>query len=163
MIPASRQRNYLQSGLYVVIVAVLALILIERLLTYAEAYEKARMEMTVSRLHAGLYARLAHLTLSGDAVAARALQAESPFAAVGWQPAEYLGEFDGVPPGNLEGIWYFDRLGRELVYRPNLQRYFLAPDPPAARFRVQIRRDPSGMASGVRLVPTEPIRWEPVP
>lgn len=159
----SRQRNYLQSGLYVVIVAVLALILIERLLTYAEAYEKARMEMTVSRLHSGLYARLAHLTLSGDAAAAGALQAESPFASVGWRPAEYLGEFDGVPSGELEGRWYFDRLSRELVYRPNLQRYFEAPDPPAARFQVELRTDPSGAPSGVRLVPTEPIRWAPVP
>jgi general secretion pathway protein G len=162
VIPASRQRNYLQSGLYVVIVAVLALILLERLLTYAEAYEKARMEMTVSRLQSGLYARLAHLTLSGDAAAAKALLAESPFAAIGWRPADYLGEFDGVPSGELEGRWYFDRLSGELVYRPNLQRYFLSPDPPAARFHVDIRRDASGTPTGVRLVPTEPIRWAPL-
>lgn len=163
MIPARRQRNYFQSGLYVVIAAVLAVILMERLLTYAEAYEKSRMEMTVSRLHAGLYARLAHLSLSGDAAAAKALQAESPFAAIGWRPAEYLGEFDGVPEGELDGRWYFDRLSRELVYRPNLQRYFVAPDPPAVRFQVEIRTDPSGAPSGVRLRPTEAIRWEPVP
>lgn len=146
-----------------VIVAVLAAILLERLLTYAEAYEKARMEMTVSRLHSGLYARLAHLSLSGDYAAAKALQTESPFAAIGWRSPEYLGEFDGAPSGDLEGSWYFDRLSRELVYRPNLQRYFLAPDPPAARFQVQIRSDSSGTALGIRLVPTEPIRWEPIP
>ena len=146
-----------------VIVAVLAAILLGRLLTYAEAYEKARMEVTLSRLQSGLYARLAYLSLSGDQAAARALQTESPFAAIGWRPPDYLGEFDGAPSGEPDGSWYFDRLSRELVYRPNLQRYFLAPDPPAARFQVELRTDASGTASGVRLVPTEPIRWEPVP
>ena len=161
MIPASRQRNYLQSGLYVVIVAVLALVLLERLLTYAEAYEKARMEMTVSRLQSGLYARLAHLSLSGDHAGAKALQAESPFAAIGWHPAEYLGEMDGPPPGTPGGVWYFDRLSRELVYRPNLTRHFRAPDPPAARFRVELRTGASGTASGISLRPVEPVGWEP--
>lgn len=163
MIAASRQRNYLQSGLYVVIAAVLAAILLERLLTYAEAYEKARMEVTLSRLHTGLYARLAHLVLNGDYAGAKALQRESPFAAIGWRPPEYLGELDGAPSGEPGGAWYFDRLSLELVYRPNLTRHFLAPDPPAARFRVQMRGDAPGRYSGVRLVPTEPIRWEPVP
>jgi hypothetical protein len=163
VIPASRQRNYLQSGLYVVIVAVLALILLERLLTYAEAYEKARMEVTLSRLQSGLYARLAHLSLSGDHAGTQALQSASPFASVGWHPPEYLGEMDGPPAGTPEGVWYFDRLSRELVYRPNLSRHFQAPEPPAARFVVEVRTSASGAALGVKLVPTEPIRWEPIP
>lgn len=158
-----RQRNYLQSGLYVVIAAVLAAVLLERLLTYAEAYEKARMEVTLSRLHAGLYARLAHLVLTGDYAAAKALQRESPFAAIGWRPPAYLGEFDGAPSGEPNGSWYFDRLSRVLVYRPNLKRHFLAPDPPVARFQVEMQTGTSGAYSGVRLVPTVPIRWEPEP
>lgn len=144
-----------------VIAAMLAAILLERLLTYAEAFEKARMEVTLSRLQSGLYARLAHLVLSGDYAAAKALQTESPFAAIGWRPPEYLGEFAGAPPGEPGGAWYFDRRSRELVYRPNLTRHFLAPDPPTARFRVQVRGDAPGGYSGVRLVPSEPIRWEP--
>ncbi|MGH8765397.1 MAG: hypothetical protein ACRET8_06740, partial [Burkholderiales bacterium] len=66
MIPASRQRNYLQSGLYVAIVGVLAFILLGRLLAYAEAAEKAGMETTLAQVHQALYAKVALLAMRGE-------------------------------------------------------------------------------------------------
>ena len=72
MITANR-RNYRQSALYVAIVGVLAAVLLERLLTYAEAAEKAAMEVTISNLQGALYARLAYHALRGEAASIESL------------------------------------------------------------------------------------------
>lgn len=167
MIPASRQRNYLQSALYVVIAGVVATVLLERLLTYAEAAEKAAMEATVSRLTNAMYARLAFLVLRGEYQAAGALEAQSPFRIAHAESPAYLGEFDGRPPGAEGGKWYFDRNRRELVYVPNLTRYLRGEDtgsaPTSIGFRAEVRKSPANVYAGVALVPTSRWRWDPRP
>lgn len=167
MIPASRQRNYLQSALYVIIVGVLAAVLLERLLTYAEAAEKAAMEATVSRLHAGLYFRLAMHALRAEYDEMDALAVKSPFATSEARASNYLGEFDGVP-GNAEGgNWLYDRSRHELVYVPNLKRYLeIGSDGGSAssiRFRVEVLRTSKEAYTGVALRPVAAFRWNPVP
>jgi hypothetical protein len=167
VIPASRQRNILQSALYVVIAGVLATVLLERLLTYAEATEKAAMEATLSRLTSAMYARLALNVLRGEPQAVEAMEAQSPFRVAHAYSPDYLGEYDGVPPHAEGGKWYFDRGRRELVYLPNLKRYLQGADdggvPPSLRFRTEIRKSAAGAYSGVVLVPTEDWRWDPRP
>lgn len=168
MIPASRPRNFLQSALYVAIVGVLAAVLLERLLTYAEAAEKGAMEATLSRLHAGLYARVAWLALRGEYKALETLQEQNPFAAADVRSANYLGEFVGVPPGDAaEGKWIFDRLRRELVYVPRLKRYLhieLDEGPEAGlRFRVEVQKASTHAYTGVVIKQVGDSRWEPLP
>lgn len=168
MIPANRQRNYLQSALYVVIVGVLATVLLERLLTYAEVAEKAAMEATLSRLHSGLYARVALHALRGEYEALESLQDQSPFAAAKVETSNYLGEFVGVPAGDVaEGKWIFDRLRHELVYVPNLRRYLhLALDEGDAaglRFRMEVQKTSKNTYTGVTIRQVGGARWEPVP
>lgn len=168
MIPANRQRNYLQSALYVAIAGILAAVLLERLLTYAEAAEKATVEATISRLQSALYARVAYLVLRGEYDQLEALPRRSPFAVTRAEATNYLGEYDGSPPGPAQtGSWYFDRQRAELVYRPNLTRYFKAADGKAAfpelRFRVEVQRSSKHAYSAVMLKPTISNRWEPVP
>jgi hypothetical protein len=168
VIPASRQRNYLQSALYVVIAGLVATVLLERLLTYAEAAEKASVEATVSRLNSAMYARLALLVLRGEQQVVGALDAESPFRIAHAESPAYLGEFDGPPPGADGGKWYFDRSRRELVYLPNLKRYLHADDdagiaPESISFRTEVHKSATGAYSGVVLVPARPWRWDPRP
>lgn len=168
MILVNRQRNYLQSALYVVIVGVLATVLLERLLTYAEVAEKSAMEATLSRLHSGLYVRVAYLALRGEYEALEVLQEQSPFVAADARSANYLGELAGIPAdGAAEGKWFFDRPRRELVYVPNLQRYLLPrPDEASAkalRFRVEVRKASKGRYLGVVITPVGGTRWEPLP
>lgn len=164
MIPASRQRNYLQSALYVAIVGVLSAILLERLLTYAEVAEKAAMEATIGNLHAALYTRLVEAAVRGDAKGVAELEQRSPFLTTKALSRNYLGSLAEAPPAaEAEGKWYFDRSRRELVYRPNLDRYFRAPATREARYRVQVLRADSGAYVGVALVPVFPILWEPGP
>lgn len=168
MIPANRQRNYLQSALYVAIAGILAAVLLERLLTYAEAAEKATVEATISRLQSALYVRVAYLALRGEYDQLEALPRRSPFVVTQAETTNYLGEYDGSPPGDVQtGKWHFDRQRAELVYRPNLARYFGASDGAAAvpelRFRVEVQKSSKYSYSGVMLKPTIANRWEPVP
>ena len=167
MIPANRQRNYLQSGVYVAIFGVLAAVLLERLLTYAEAAEKAAMEVTVSRLSSALYAQLAFLALRGEYDAIEALPGQSPFVVTRATSSSYLGEFDGAPPGAEGGSWYFDRARGELVYLPNLKRHFEAmgetASVPALRFRVEVQKASKTAYTGVVLRPIGAVNWDPRP
>jgi hypothetical protein len=168
MIPASRQRNYLQSALYVAIAGILATVLLERLLTYAEAAEKATVEATIGRLQSALYVRVAFLALRGEYDQLEALPRRSPFVVTHAEATNYLGEYDGSPPGDVQtGKWHFDRQRAELVYRPNLARYFEAPDGggavPELRFRVELQKTSKYSYSGVMLRPTVSSRWEPIP
>jgi hypothetical protein len=165
VIPASRQRNYLQSGLYVIIAGILAAVLLERLLTYAEAAEKAAMEMTLSQLHSGLYARVALLALRGEYETIDALPRRSPFATAVMQATNYRGEFVGVPAEIEGGNWLYDRLRNELVYVPNLKRYLVADpddlDVAHLRFRLEVLRSPTQSVVGVAVRPVAAFRWDP--
>lgn len=167
MIPASRQRNYLQSALYVVIAGLAAALLLERLLTYAEAAEKAAMEATLSRLSTAMYARLALLVLRGDYQAVATLEQQSPFRIARAETPAYIGEFDGAPPNAEGGKWYFDRGLRQLVYMPNLKRHLegeRSGDPlMEIRFRTEVRKSGANAYAGVALIPTGDWRWDPRP
>ena len=166
MIPASRPRNYLQSALYVAIAGVIAVMLVERLLAYAEVAEKAAMEATVSQLNSALYARLAYLALRGEYEAIEELPDKSPFATAEAGSAAYLGEFDDAPPGGVErGKWYFDHGRRELVYSPRFRRYLFSVDEGQAlgsvRFVLEVRKSSNHAYRGVALRPAGVWRWEP--
>ena len=168
MIPANRQRNYFQSAVYVAIAAVLATVLLERLLTYAEAAEKAGMEATVARLNSALYVRLAYHSLRGEYQVIEAMRSQSPFAVTRSQTADYLGEFDGIPEDALgSGKWLYDRKRAELVYLPNLKRHLSLPaealEAGAIRFRVELTQASRFTYTGVAIKAVAPFEWEPFP
>jgi hypothetical protein len=166
VISAGRQRNYLQSGLYLVIAGILAAVLLERFLTYAEAAEKAAMEATLSQLHATLYARVAFLALRGEYETIEALPRRSPFLTAVMQAGNYRGEFVGVPAEIEGGSWLYDQLRNELVYVPNLTRYLVAdpnePDVAHLRFRLEVRKASKFAYTGVALQSVTAFRWDPI-
>ena len=163
MIPADRQRNYLQSGLYVIIAGVAAAILLERLLTYAEAAEKSAMEVTLSQLHSALYARVALYAMRGEYETLETLTTRSPFLTAQVRSPNYLGEFDGVPPEAKSGSWLYDRIRHELVYVPRLTRYMSGGTPPLPRYRVEVTKSAKYAYTGVSLKPVGALRWQPLP
>ena len=162
MIPADRQRNYLQSALYVIIAGVAAATLLERLLTYAEAAEKAAMEVTLSQLHSALYARVALLAIRGEYETLESLTVQSPFLTAQVRSPNYLGEFDGVPPEAESGNWLYDRARHELVYVPRLTRHLSGGSPPLPRYRVEVYKSAKYAYSGVALKPVGALRWDPL-
>lgn len=165
MIPAHRQRNYLQSALYVIVAGICATILLERLLAYAEAAEKYAMEATLSRLHSALYARVAYYAMRQENAAIAALPGASPFVTADAAAPNYLGEFDGVPVEASGGRWLFDRGRRELVYLPRLSRYLeggAGREAPAyLRFKVRLAESPQKSYTAVALEPVEAYVWAP--
>jgi len=167
VIPASRQRNYLQSGLYVIVIGILAAVLLERLLTYAEAAEKAAMEATLSRLHAALYTRAAYLAMSGKHEAIEAFATRSPFISGAMNAPNYVGEFVGLPSTLEGGTWFFDRVRNELVYVPRLTRHLQADADdqalPRLRFRLEVLGSSRTALTGISLRPVGRAHWDPVP
>jgi hypothetical protein len=166
VIPADRQRNYLQSGLYVAIVGVLAALLLGRLLDYAEVAEKAGMQTTLAQVHQALYARVALLAMRGEYEALEALPRSNPLAGTAGLGSNYVGEFDASPPdSSLSGIWYFDRSRSELVYRPRLASHLIVPEgaAPELRYRIELKRLSSHVYSGVAIRPVAEYRWDPLP
>ena len=167
MIPADRQRNYLQSALYVLIAAILATILLNRLFTAAEYAERAAMQVSVSNLQTSLYARLALLVLKGDVAAIPELETRSPFITAQMaSSATYAGEFPGTAPQTVgDGTWYFDTLRNELVYRVRYASHFITDgergEKSEIRFRVHVVRATSGAYRGVELRPVAPFQWDP--
>ncbi len=167
MIPANRQRNYLQSALYVAIAGVLAAVLLERLLTYAEVAEKAAMDATVGRLSGALYTRMAYLGLRGEYQAIEAFARQSPFVTTKASAGNYLGEFDGMPASVETGKWFYDRVRHELVYVPNLKRYLSGVDgeqsPALIRYRVEVQKASKYAYTGVAIRPINAVSWDPAP
>ena len=163
MIPADRKRNYLQTGLYVIIAGIAAAILLERLLTYAEAAEKAAMEVSLSQLHSALYARVAYLAMRGEYATLEGLTTRSPFLTAQVRSPNYLGEFDGVPPEAKTGNWLYDRARHELVYVPRLTRHLSGGSPLLPRYRVELYKSAKYAYTGVALKPVGAARWQPLP
>lgn len=166
MIPASRQRNYLQSALYVAIVGVLATLLLGRLLDYAEAAEKAGMESTLAQVHQALYAHVALLAMRGDYEALEALPKTNPFIGSGGLGSKYAGEFAGAPPdASLSGIWYYDGASAELVYRPKIASHLVVPQgqPHELRYRIELKRLSNRIYTGVAVRPVADYQWDPLP
>jgi hypothetical protein len=166
VIPANRQRNYLQSALYVAIVGILATLLLGRLLAYAEMAEKAGMETTLAQVHQALYARVALLVMRGEYNALEELPKKNPFVGSGGVGSNYAGEFDGSPlDSTSSGIWYFDHKTAELVYRPRLANHLIVPrgKPQELRYRIELTKFAGRVYTGVAVRPVAEYQWDPLP
>lgn len=135
---------------------------------YQEYAEKMAMELTVENVRTGLRYRVANLILANRMREVSALADENPINWLAERPDNYLGEFDGLPPGDTAGKWYFDRRARELVYGVNNRRHFASLGGPDAAARFQVRRISAGQASPragretwVKVVAVHEYRWQP--
>jgi hypothetical protein len=151
----------------IALIAVFAGLLLERLLYYQEAAEKAVMELEANTLKLALQVHVGDLIARNQAVDYPQLARENPVAWMDRPPVGYRGEFDGDVSSQLpKGSWYFDRASAEVVYVVNLDRNF-GPGSVGrtrVRWRVKLVR-PEGVAAkdsvaiGMRLVPVEPYHW----
>jgi len=151
----------------IALIAVFAGLLLERLLYYQEAAEKAVMELEANTLKLALQVHVGDLIARNRAVDYAQLARENP---VGWMdrpPVGYRGEFDGDVSSQLpKGSWYFDRSSAEVVYVVKLDRNFRRASAGRTRVRWRVKPiRPEGVAAkhsmvvGMQLVPVEPYRW----
>jgi prepilin-type N-terminal cleavage/methylation domain-containing protein len=164
-----RARGFTLFELVVVIMifAVIAALLLERLAYYHEVLERVAMESTLKGIKTGLQVRLAELIIANREGEAASLETQNP---VQWlddgRPANYAGVYqEPAQPGT----WYFDPRGRELVYVVTTgSRLEVDGDsaPKQLRFRVRLVRSPVQLpggaverTSGIVLAPVRTYRW----
>ncbi len=126
MMPARRLGGFsrLEAMVALLIIALVATVLLDRLFYYQELAEKARMEYTISRLKSGLRLKKAGLLVSGRAQDAVLLAQQNPMDWLEDKPDNYVGEFSGSDDKLHAGSWYFDMGRRELVYQLRQAEHF---------------------------------------
>jgi general secretion pathway protein G len=151
----------------VALIGVFAGLLLDRLLYYQEAAEKAVMELEANKLKLAMQVHIGDLIARNRALDYSQIARENPMGWLDQAPLGYQGEFDGDVSAQLpKGSWYFDRSSAEVVYVVNLDRNFrrASGGRTRVRWRVKLIR-PEGVAAkdsmvvGMQLVPVEPYRW----
>ncbi len=121
MRPAARRRqrgaSLLELAVCVIVFAILAGVLLDRLHRYQAEAERAEVERLVATLRSLLLVRVLQAQITGDVVAVQALVGSNPMALLQTPPQGYRGEFDKPDEQALgPGSWYFDRKQQKLVY-----------------------------------------------
>lgn len=157
----------------VCLVAVLAAVLLERLLRYQELAEKTAMEQTVGVLRSALALQFAGRVAVGGLAAAQDLAGQNPMDWLAERPPNYIGVlYDPSETDVAKGNWYFDKQNGDLVYRPRRTQFFTpGPDGKAqVRFRPRILIGPGPAVQGrpglpenseLRIVAAPPYLWTP--
>jgi len=151
----------------IIIVALCAVLLLERLRFYQEAAEKAVMEYNVGAVKSALQLRVAALLVHGEERKIESLARVNPMDWLMEPPPGYRGEFRAPQPAVPRGSWYFDATRNELVYVPNLDAHLerLADGSKRLRFRVRLDFEPAESDSGrrqitgMRIEPVTPYTW----
>ena len=157
----------LELALSIALIGIFSSVLLDRLLYYEEAAEKANMEYWVNELKVGLQLRVGHLMAQSKVVDYLAVSRENPMSWLETPAPGYRGEVVATAnPQMPPASWYYDRTQRELVYVSGLNRYLQrdAQARPRVHFRVKIVRPEDSTAQdstvlGLQLVPAEPYRW----
>jgi len=124
----ARGFSLLEFAVTFALIAILAGALLERLVYYRERAEKAAMEQVAMDLRSSVNLRVAELVLENRFADLDKLVLQNPFDLLVRKPQNYLGVLDNpsqerMTPGN----WYFDKSTKEVVYCPDLGRFFI-PD-----------------------------------
>ncbi len=116
-------------------IAILIGTLLDRATYYQERAEKASMEQVALDLRSSVNLRVAELVLDNRFADLNELVLENPFDLLARKPQNYLGVLDNPSPEHaVPGNWYFDKRTKEVVYCPDLGRFFTPND--GARKRV---------------------------
>ncbi|HKQ30056.1 MAG TPA: prepilin-type N-terminal cleavage/methylation domain-containing protein [Burkholderiales bacterium] len=165
--------SLLEFVVVIVIVSVLLVIAISRLLVLQVDAERVAMETVTGTLRSAIGIKVAESLVKHQIRDLGLLEGSNPMDRLAEFPRNYLGEFDNTDPRALEnGNWYFDRSSRVLVYVVRNDSFFEGglPDPPRARFAVQLvytDRNANGRfdatidsVEGLRLAALEPYQWK---
>jgi general secretion pathway protein G len=101
----------------IIIISTLGAVLLDRMLFYQEAAEKAAMEQMAGTLRSALHLQIADKLIKGKPQAILGLVEDNPMDWLAEQPANYVGERFAPEVGEVaKGNWYFDLKDRQLVY-----------------------------------------------
>lgn len=135
------------------LIAVLSMVMLDRLLFYQEQAEKTAFNAVLGALRSGLRLHSAMLLIREGPRNLASLADKNPMEVLGESPADFRGTLDG---GSPEGPgWYFDSEDKVLIYIPNVDRSLrVSGGGRALRFKVSVM--PGG---GVQLLPVLAYEW----
>jgi len=159
--------SLLELGVAITLIGIFAGVLLDRLLFYQEAAEKAVMEFEATKLKLALQIHIGDLIARNQKLDYARIARENPMRWLDQPIPGYRGEYNGEPPVELpKGIWYFDGSQAELVYVLNQDRNFRPVSGGRTRVRWHVKTvRPEGIAAkdstvvGLQFVPVEPYRW----
>ncbi len=101
----------------IIVAAILASVLLDRMLFYRDQAEKVAMQQVVGNLRSALHMKLASLLARNREQELLQLAQQNPMNWLAEKPSNYLGEIDLSNAKNLEkGNWYFDTSDKRLLY-----------------------------------------------
>ena len=151
----------------IALIGLFAGVLLDRLLYYEEAAEKAVVELQATTLKVALQVHVGDLISRNQKIDYAVIARENPMRWLDQPLAGYRGEFSTDAAAQLpKGSWYFDRSTAELVYVVKLDRNFrpASDGPTRVRWHVRLVR-PEGAPTkdstvvGLQFAPVAPYRW----
>lgn len=122
------------------LIGIFAAILLNRLMFYQEAAEKANVEYTISMLKSALRVQMATMLVEGRVQDYVLLERQNPMDWLEEKPGNYsLGSVNGDAGGKCNGCWYFNPGDRTLTYRPARSEYLQPDKSGEKRLRLQVR------------------------
>jgi hypothetical protein len=150
----------------VVLIAVFSAFLLDRLMFYQEAAEKADMEYTANVLKVGLQLRIGELMARNQLLDYARIARENPVGWVDMPISGYRGEVSGPRlQSDLEPGWYFDPVQAQLIYVSRLHKRLTVSGSEASQVRWHVRpvyvegARAGDKAAGAQLAPVAPYRW----
>ena len=172
--PGKRAQGFtlLELVVVIIIISTLAAVLMDRVLFYQEAAERAAMEQMAGILRSALQFQVADRLLKGKTRELPLLVQDNPMDWLAEQPGNYVGVRFNPKPGEVpKGDWYFDLKDKQLVYIVARGSHFMPNQAGRKEVRYKVRlvysRDaqvnPSGVdekeINGVILALAEPYQW----
>lgn len=132
------------------VVALLAGMLLGRLLEWRTASERTLAHHVVGALRTALAARATQLGMTEGQEALEALAQQNPMTWLARQPANYLGEYSSPDLATLRrGAWFFDRTDRTVNYLLSSDT-FSSGTSKLLKFKVELSRSNYPAASDAR-------------
>lgn len=162
----SRTRGFslFELAVAIALIAIFAGVLLERAVYYRELAEKSNMEQVALDVRSSVNLRVAELVLENRFAELHSLALQNPFDLLVQKPHNYLGVLeDPLPERAIPGNWYFDSKSKEVVYCPDLGRYFALDEGGKKRVAWRIVLVPGAKGSipaqWARFELVKPYRW----
>lgn len=131
------------------VIAVLAAVLLSRLVAYQQEAERIAVQQTVGALRAGLRMKTLELYMADRQNQLPALAGQNPMQWLAEKPLNYLGEYATAEIVNLpQSHWFFDRSNAELIYILKQGNTFGDSHSELLQFKVSLQQE---SASAARL------------
>lgn len=151
-----RQQGFssLEFAVVIAVFCVFAGVLLQRLLYYEAYTERVYFDLTVRQMQNALRMRVANLMIEKKPVDYLGIAKENPMDWLEKKPAGYVEVLDGNNAEDVgNGEWFFDKIQREVLYRPQLDGEFgaLLDKRGLVRIGLFFRYTMNGSANGLDL------------